>query len=79
MKNIQPKIFIKGIIILAIVISCPIIIAAYITSVYMLNIYFLILATIMSMVSTPLVLKYYVKPQIEKFRLTNKIHIITGL
>jgi len=74
----QPKLFIKGVIVLAIVISCPIMISAYMISVYMLNIYLLILAIIMSMVSVPLMLKYYLKPQIEKAVATNKI-TTTGL
>ena len=77
-KVMQPKIFIKGIIVLAIVINCPIVISAYMISVYMLNIYLLILATIISMVSMPLVLKYYLKPQIEKAVATNEI-ITAGL
>ena len=69
----QPKLFIKGIIILVIVISCPIIISAY-----MLNVYLLILATIISMPSAILVLNYYLKPQIKKAVETNE-NITTGL
>ena len=75
----QLKLFIKGVIILAIVSSCPIIISAYMILVYKLNIYFLALATIISIAFMLLALKYYMKPQIEKFLSTDEIHITTGL
>ena len=74
----QLKLFIKGIIILTVVSSCLIVVSMYMISTYMLNIYLLILATIISMPSVLLALKYFVKPQIEKAMMTNEI-VTTGL